>query len=49
MKALEIVYGEEGLNQQGVKIITLAPDVDGVMDCIEPLVERGVVVSVGHR
>ncbi|KGB79057.1 N-acetylglucosamine-6-phosphate deacetylase [Cryptococcus deuterogattii 99/473] len=48
MKALETVYGKEGLDQQGVKIITLAPDVDGVMDCIEPLTERGVVVSVGH-
>ncbi|WWD17688.1 N-acetylglucosamine-6-phosphate deacetylase [Kwoniella shandongensis] len=42
------VYGKEGLDQEGVKIITLAPDVEGVMGCVEELVQRGVTVSIGH-
>ncbi|ODN90195.1 N-acetylglucosamine-6-phosphate deacetylase [Cryptococcus wingfieldii CBS 7118] len=48
MKTFESVYGSPGLDQPGVKIITLAPDVPGVMECIPALVERGVTVSVGH-
>ncbi|WVQ77016.1 N-acetylglucosamine-6-phosphate deacetylase [Cryptococcus sp. DSM 104548] len=48
MEIFESVYGREGLEQEGVKIITLAPDVPGVMSCIAPLVTKGVTVSVGH-
>lgn len=36
-------------NTGGVRIITLAPEVDGVMDVIAELNKRGVVVSIGHR
>ena len=43
------MYGKEGLDQDGVKIITAAPDVEGVMDCIPNLTKRGVTVSIGHR
>jgi N-acetylglucosamine-6-phosphate deacetylase len=31
-----------------IRIITLAPEVEGVMDCIPELVRRGVTVSMGH-
>ncbi|KAL1405982.1 N-acetyl-glucosamine-6-phosphate deacetylase [Vanrija albida] len=41
------VYGP-GLDQPGVKMITAAPDVEGVMECVENLVERGVTFSIGH-
>lgn len=41
------VYGE-GLDQPGVKMITAAPDIAGVMDCIENLTQRGVTFSIGH-
>lgn len=46
---LEGVYGKDGLDQSGVKLITLTPDVEGVMPCIPELVSRGVTVSIGHR
>lgn len=49
VEVLEGVYGADGLDQPGVKLITLAPDVDGVMQCIPELVHRGVIVSIGHR
>lgn len=29
-------------------MITAAPDVEGVMECVENLVERGVTFSIGH-
>jgi len=45
----EKVYGKEGLDQEGVKMVTLAPDVEGVMGCVEELTGRGVTVSIGHR
>jgi N-acetylglucosamine-6-phosphate deacetylase len=48
MKSFNDVYGQEGLDQDGVKILTVAPDVEGVMECLEELTERGVVVSIGH-
>ncbi|WVQ82742.1 N-acetylglucosamine-6-phosphate deacetylase [Cryptococcus sp. DSM 104549] len=48
IEAFDKVYGTAGLDQPGVKIITLAPDVEGVMGCIPALVERGVTVSIGH-
>ena len=44
----EDVYGQAALDQPGVKIITAAPDVRGVLDCIKPACERGVTVSIGH-
>ncbi len=33
----------------GVRVITAAPEVDGVMSSVEELVRRGVVFSIGHR
>jgi len=48
MDVMDRLYGSGGLNQAGVKIITLAPDVEGVMDCIPALSDRGVTVSLGH-
>lgn len=47
IKSFEKVYGE-GLDQDGVKMITAAPDVKGVMECVEPLTKRGVTFSIGH-
>lgn len=32
----------------GVRMVTLAPELDGALDCIEGLVARGVVVAAGH-
>ena len=49
MSTIERVYGKEGLDQAGVKMVTLAPDVEGVMECIPQMVERGVTISIGHR
>ncbi|KAM0748066.1 Metallo-dependent hydrolase [Meredithblackwellia eburnea MCA 4105] len=42
------VYGPSALDQNGVRLLTVAPDVEGVLDSIKPLTERGVVVSIGH-
>lgn len=55
MASFEDVYGAENLKPQstdgseGVRIITAAPEVEGVMDSIDPLAQRGVIFSVGHR
>ncbi|GAA5961592.1 hypothetical protein JCM21900_006645 [Sporobolomyces salmonicolor] len=42
------VYSARALDQEGVKIITAAPDVPGVLGCIAPAVARGVTFSIGH-
>ena len=49
MSVIERVYGKESLDQDGVKMITLAPDVEVIMGCIAGLTELGVTVSLGHR
>lgn len=49
IEALEQVYSKDGLDQEGIKLITLAPDVEGVRGCLPALTERGVIVSIGHR
>ncbi|THH11823.1 hypothetical protein EW146_g7906 [Bondarzewia mesenterica] len=33
----------------GVRIITAAPEIEGVMDSVEELTGRGVIYSIGHR
>ncbi|KZV94135.1 Metallo-dependent hydrolase [Exidia glandulosa HHB12029] len=58
IKTFEDVYGAEnlqlgferadGTDAFGVKCITAAPEVDGVLDSIEELIKRGVVFSIGH-
>ncbi|KAH8828360.1 Metallo-dependent hydrolase [Flagelloscypha sp. PMI_526] len=37
-----------GVSSFGVRIITAAPEVDGVMSSIKTLTDRGVVFSIGH-
>lgn len=58
--SLEKVYGADNLadaedwlmsgpnEQTGVRIITAAPEVPGVMEAISPLTQRGIVFSIGH-
>lgn len=33
----------------GVRIITAAPEKEGVMEAIGDLTKRGVILSIGHR
>jgi N-acetylglucosamine-6-phosphate deacetylase len=52
-KAFEDVYGEASLKRDqsvrpSVKLITMAPELPGVMDCIARLVDAGFVISIGH-
>lgn len=49
ISTIEKLYGKDGLDQPGVKLITMAPDVEGVLESIPNLAERGVTVSIGHR
>ena len=39
----------EGEGIVGVRILTAAPEVEGVMESIGELTKRGVVFSIGHR
>lgn len=52
MKSLERTYGagEGGLGGATpcVKLITLAPEVEGILEAIPPLVQKGCIVSIGH-
>lgn len=48
IQVIERVYGASCLDQDGIKLITLAPDVEGIMACIPNLAARGVTVSIGH-
>ena len=34
--------------ENGVRLVTLAPELDGALDVVQQLTERGVVVSAGH-
>lgn len=49
IESFEDIYGKEGLSQEGVKLITAAPDVPGVLQAAPELRKRGVTWSVGHR
>jgi N-acetylglucosamine-6-phosphate deacetylase len=42
-------HGTEGSGSVGVRMITAAPEVEGVMEAIGALSKRGLVFSIGHR
>ncbi|CAE6454854.1 unnamed protein product [Rhizoctonia solani] len=50
ISSFEAVYGSTALDKHtgGVRIITAAPELEGVLGSVAPLAERGVVVSIGH-
>lgn len=41
--------GEAEGNNVGVRIITAAPEIEGVKAGVEEAVKRGIVFSIGHR
>lgn len=41
------VLGTYGDNLSNVKIMTIAPEVDGALSTIQSLRERGIIVSIG--
>jgi N-acetylglucosamine-6-phosphate deacetylase len=58
--SFEEMYGVENLTIKddwlvdgdaplGVRIITAAPEINGVLDAIHELEQRGIVFSIGHR
>lgn len=56
--SFEQVYGGVNLVDQedwlmgdtvGIRIITAAPEIEGVMSAVEQATKRGVVFSIGHR
>ena len=58
--SFEEMYGAENLAMKedwlmeqdaslGVRIITAAPEIVGVLDAVPELDQRGIVFSVGHR
>ncbi|TFY74370.1 hypothetical protein EWM64_g9643, partial [Hericium alpestre] len=57
IKTFEDVYGTDNLvdaedwlmgGAAGVRIITAAPEVEGVLDTVHELTSRGIVFSIGH-
>jgi N-acetylglucosamine-6-phosphate deacetylase len=58
-RAFEAVYGAANLadaedwlmgdGAPGVRIVTAAPEIEGVMESVPELAKRGVVFSIGHR
>lgn len=50
ISTLESVYGSAALDKHvgGVRIITAAPELEGILGTVAPLCERGVVFSIGH-
>ncbi|CAG8528013.1 15661_t:CDS:2 [Acaulospora colombiana] len=42
------VYGLRENKCQNVKMITVAPEIEGVLDSMEDLIRNGVTVSIGH-
>ncbi|KAG8714303.1 hypothetical protein FRC11_008982 [Ceratobasidium sp. 423] len=50
ISSLEAVYGPTALEKHvgGVRIVTAAPEIEGILGSVAPLAERGVIVSIGH-
>ena len=46
MQTLIDMYGEAFL--ENVKIITIAPELDGVLSVIPEIKKKGIVISAGH-
>jgi N-acetylglucosamine-6-phosphate deacetylase len=44
-----VMAGEGHSDSLGVRIVTAAPEITGVMPAMEEAVKRGVVFSIGHR
>ncbi|RIA96959.1 Carbohydrate Esterase Family 9 protein [Glomus cerebriforme] len=42
------IYGLHELKDHAIKIITVAPDVEGVLDSLKELINSGITVSIGH-
>jgi N-acetylglucosamine-6-phosphate deacetylase len=36
-------------DQVGVRVLTAAPEIDGVLEAVDELTKRGIVYSIGHR
>ncbi|EIE86384.1 hypothetical protein G6F46_008176 [Rhizopus delemar] len=49
IRDLDEAYGSQlKKGREAVSIITMAPEIEGICDAIPDLVERGIVVSMGH-
>lgn len=49
--SFESVYGTHALRESlpGVRMITAAPEIDGVISAMGELTKRGIICSIGHR
>lgn len=48
IESLDRAYGPELLKGDTVRIMTVAPEIDGVLQVIPQLVQRNITVSLGH-
>ncbi|KAL1301873.1 hypothetical protein AAFC00_006055 [Neodothiora populina] len=46
--SIEQCYGAANLTADTIKMITAAPEVEGVMESIPELTSRGIIMSIGH-
>jgi N-acetylglucosamine-6-phosphate deacetylase len=48
LSALSVVYGPVSWRGGEVRIVTLAPELPGALECISALARAGIVASIGH-